>query len=160
LNITYTDAITAAEANAVRKAVGFRQIHPEQLQADLDASTRIWAARAEGQAVGMARLQWNGGAGALIQDLLVVPAYRTRGIEQEMVTRVLDFLRAQLKPGFGIQLDVRAWEGQELFYEGFGFQVSTPQRRGLPMHICLTDQIELTDEMFQQDTREATGVRA
>lgn len=66
-----------------------------------------------------------------------------------MITRIFDFLRSRLKPGFGVQVDVRAWNNQE-FYESLGFQVSTPQRRGVPMHICLTDQIELTDAMFKQ----------
>ncbi|MDE6241698.1 MAG: FAD-binding protein [Anaeroplasmataceae bacterium] len=51
--------------------------------------------------------------------------------------------------GWGIQVDVKAWNNQELF-ESLGFQVSTPQKRGIPMHICLSNQIELTDAMFQQ----------
>ncbi len=43
-----------------------------------------------------------------------------------------------------------AWDDQKKIYEGLGFQTSKPQRRGEPMHICLTNQIELTDAMFQQ----------
>jgi hypothetical protein len=73
-----------------------------------------------------------------------------QGIETEMIARIFDYLRTKLKPGFGIQVDVKAWTNQEQIYESLGFQVSTPQRRGIPMHICLTDQIELTDAMFQQ----------
>jgi len=148
MEITYTNTITAEEANYIRKSVGFRQIHPEQMRADLDGSTMVWAAYEKKQIVGMARLFWNGGAGASIQDILVVPAYQMRGIEQKMIIRILDFLRSKLKPGFGIQLDIRAWGGQEALCESLGFQISTPQRRGVPMHICLTDQIELTDAMF------------
>ncbi len=150
MNLAYTNIITVDEVNAIRASVGFRQIHPEQVQAGLDGSALIVAARAEDKAVGMARLIWDGGSVALIQDILVIPEYQARGVQAEMITRIFDFLRSRLKPGFGVQVDVRVWNNQEPFYESLGFQVSTPQRRGVPMHICLTDQIELTDAMFQQ----------
>lgn len=150
MNITYTNTITADEFNSIRASVGFRQIHPEQVKASLDGSAVIVAAYDQDKTVGMARLIWDGGSVALMQDILVVPEYQMLGIEAEMITRIFDFLRAKLKPGFGIQVDVKAWGNQEQFYESFGFQVSTPQRRGVPMHICLTNQIELTDAMFRQ----------
>lgn len=150
MNITYTNTITADEVNFIRASVGFRQIHPEQVKASLDGSVVIVAVNDQDKTVGMARLIWDGGTVALIQDILVVPEYQMRGIETEMINRILDFLHAKLKPGFGIQVDVKAWNNQEQFYESFGFQVSTPQRRGVPMHICLTNQIELTDAMFKQ----------
>ena len=98
----------------------------------------------------MARLIWDGGAVALIRDIIVVPDYQMQGIEAELIRQILDFLNTKLKPGFGIQVDVMAWSNQEKIYESLGFQASIPQRRGRPMHICLTDQIELTDAMFQQ----------
>jgi len=87
---------------------------------------------------------------ALIPNILVVPEYQMQGIETEMITCIFDFLRAKLKPGFGIQVDIKAWNNTERFYENLGFQISTPQLRGVPMHICLTNQIELTDAMFKQ----------
>ena len=76
--------------------------------------------------------------------------YEMQGIETEMITRIFHFLRAKLKPGFGIQVDVKAWNNQERFYDNLGFRLSTSQRRGVPMHICLTNQIELTDAVFKQ----------
>ncbi len=148
--ITYTDSISAGEVNAIRKAVGFRQNHLEQLQAELDGSALLAAAYAGDEAVGFASLTWNGGGAAAIPNVLVVPAYRDRGVEGELVSRLLTFLRGKLCPGYGIQVDVRAWGQQTELYESLGFQVSTPERRGVPMHICLTDQIELTDKMFGQ----------
>ena len=150
MGITYTNIITQESANSIRAAVGFRRIHPEQLQASLDGSALIVAAYDQSRAVGMARLIWDGGSVALIRDIIVVPDYQMQGIEAELIRQIFDFLNSKLKPGFGIQVDVMAWNKQEKIYEGLGFQVSTPQRRGIPMHICLTNQIELTDEMFQQ----------
>lgn len=148
--ITYKNNITQESANSIRASVGFRRIHPEQLQASLDGSALIVAAYSQSRAIGMARLIWDGGCVALIRDIIVAPDYQMQGIEAELIQRILAFLNSKLKPGFGIQVDVMAWSNQEKIYEGLGFQASIPQRRGMPMHICLTNQIELTDEMFRQ----------
>ena len=147
MNITYTNTITVNEVNAIRKSMGWRQDNPEQLQAGLDGSALIVAAYDKDMAIGMARLIWDGGGGASISNILV-PEYINRGVEGELIIRILNFLRSKLKPGFGIQVDIRAWGGQESMYESLGFQISTTERRGMPMHICLTNQIELTDAMF------------
>jgi len=130
--------------------MGWRQNNPEQLQAELDGSTLIVAAYDQDKAVGMAWLIWVGGGGAIISNVLLIPEYQNQGIESELIIRILDFLCEKLKPGFGIQVDIRAWGNQESLYGGLGFQISTPERRGIPMHICLTDQIEITDKMFGQ----------
>ena len=150
MSITYKNTISAEEVNFLRASVGFRQILPEQFNAGLNGSALIVSAYDKSQIVGMARLIWDGGIAALITDVLVLPEYKMHGIEKELVTRILDFLRSKLKAGFGIQADVKAWDNQEEFYKNLGFQLSTPERRGVPMHICLTDQIELTDAKFKQ----------
>lgn len=150
MNICYKNMITVSEVNSIRKSVGFRQGSPEQVEAGLTGSSYIIAAYDLDRAVGMARLIWDTGSVASIHDILVVPEYQMQGIEDELITRTLNFLRTKLKPGFGIQVDVRVWNNKKNFYESLGFQVSTPQRRGIPMHICLTDHIDLTDAMFKQ----------
>ena len=150
MEITYKNTISAEEVNFLRKSVGFRQILPEQISNGFEGSAFITAAYDHQQIVGMARLIWDGGYVALIPDILVLPEYGSCGIKESLITQVLDFLRSKLKPGFGIQVDIKAWDYQEGFYEGLGFQLSTPKRRGIPMHICLTDQIELTDTKYKQ----------
>jgi GNAT superfamily N-acetyltransferase len=150
MDILYKNSITVEEANHIRKSVGFRQNHPEELQNSLNGSNFIVAAYKGDAAIGMARLLWDGGGVAIVLDLLVIPEYVTQGIEQELIAQIFQFLRGKLKPGFGIQVDIRAWGKQEALFESLGFQVSAPKRRGVPMHICLTDQIELTDRMFHQ----------
>lgn len=150
MSIIYKDSITADEVNFLRASIGFRQIDPEQIRAGLDGSAITVAAYDQLQIVGMARVVWDGGMVALIPDVLVLPEYQMKDIEQEMVTQLLDFLRDKLKPGFGIQVDVKVWNHQEAFYESLGFELSTQERRGVPMQICLTNHIELTDEKFKQ----------
>lgn len=150
MSVTYKETITADEVNFLRASVGFRQIDPEQIKAGLNGSAFIVAAYIQDQIVGMARLIWDGGIVALIPDILVLPEYQMQGIEHEMLTRLLDFLRNRLKPGFGIQVDVNAWNHQEALYESLGFQISKQERRGVPMQICLTNHIELTDARYNQ----------
>lgn len=150
MGITYKNTILAEEVNFLRASVGFRQILPEQIKNGLDGSAFIIAAYDRQQIVGMARLIWDGGYVALIPDILVLPEYGSQEIEQKLITQILDFLRSKLKPGFGIQVDIKAWNCREGFYESLGFQISTSERRGTPMHICLTDQIELTDAKYNK----------
>ena len=116
MGITYTNTITEENVNSIRTAVGFRGIHPEQLQASLDGSAFIIAAYDQDKAVGMARLIWDGGSVALIHDILVVPEYRMQGIEAELITHIFDFLKSKLKTGWGIQVDVRAWGYHEKIF--------------------------------------------
>jgi GNAT superfamily N-acetyltransferase len=142
MNITYKNTITADEVNAIRKSMGWRQNHPDQIQEELDCSEFIIAAYDEDKAIGMAT------AGGTV---LLIPEYQFQGIENELMNHIFNFLRKKLKSGYGIQLNIRAWnEKQIALYESLGFQISTPEKRGVPMHICLTDQIELTDKMFKQ----------
>lgn len=150
MDIIYREGISPDEMNSLRASIGFRQIDPAQLRAGLDGSGKVVSAYAGDQAVGMARLIWDGGMVALITDVIVRPEYRARGLEQEMVSGILNFLRGRLKPGYGIQVDVKAWGRQEALYTEMGFQVSTQERRGIPMHLCLTDQIEITDAKYKQ----------
>ena len=146
----YKNSITADEVNKLRRAACFRQLDEAQIRAGLSGSVLIVSAYEGSDAVGMARLIWDGGITALITDLVVLPEYQNRGIETEMIKRILSFLQDRLRPGFGIQVDVWAWGNQEFLYRELGFVVSTQERRGVPMHICLTEQIELTDARFQQ----------
>ena len=83
----------------------------------------------------MAHLIWDGGMTALITDLIVLPEHQNRGIEAEIIRRILSFLQNQLHPGFGIQVDVRAWGNQKTLYRELGFEISTQERRGIPMQI-------------------------
>ncbi|MBI9011011.1 MAG: hypothetical protein JEZ08_02175 [Clostridiales bacterium] len=157
MDVYIKNTISSDEVNYIRASVGFRQIHPEQVQNSLNGSSLLVSEYHEDEIVGMSRLIWDGGSVALIVDLLVIPKYQMKDIEEKMITHIFDFLRKKLKPGFGIQVDIRAWGNQENKFEEIGFQKSLAQRRGIPMHICLTKQIELTDAMFKQCDFEASN---
>jgi len=149
MNIIYKNTITVDEYNAIRKSMGWRRIHPEQAKKNIAGNILIMTAYDEWKAVAMAGLNWNGGSFASM-SLLLNPQYLNQGIEKELTSRIFDFLHSKLKPGFGVQVDIYVRSGQERLYENLGFQLITPENRGVPMQICLTDQIELTDKMFGQ----------
>ena len=148
--LEYRNSITPEDVNFLRKSVGFRQIDPEQLSAGLNGSALVVSAYDDASVVGMVRLIWDGGMVALLTDLLVLPKYQAQPVLRDMVLQILSYLKGKLKPGFGIQVDVHAWEQQEVLLRELGFEISTPERRGVPMQLCLTDQIELTDAKFGQ----------
>ena len=130
--------------------MGWRQDNPEQLQSSLDGSALIIAAYDDDKAIGMARLIWDGGGSASIIGVYIIPDYSKQGIEEKIIETILNYLREKLKPGFGIQVDIKAFGYQESLYQDIGFILSTIERRGVPMHICLTNQIESTDKVFGQ----------
>lgn len=148
--LTYKTEISAAEVNYLRASIGFRQIHPEQVEAGLQGSSLVIAVFDGSCIIGMGRLIWDGGIVAMVNDLIVIPEYRSQNIEDEILNHIIEFLKSKLKTGFGIQVDIKAWTEQREICEKLGFQLSTTERRGVPMHICLTNQIELTDKMFRQ----------
>ncbi|MCL2286988.1 MAG: hypothetical protein FWC32_11590 [Firmicutes bacterium] len=140
MNITYRDTITVDEVNAIRKSMGWRQFHPDQMQGIIDSAELVIAAYDGEKAVGFATP-----AGII----LINPQYQFIGIEKEFVTRMYDFVHSKLQPGFGEQIHIRAFgEEQITLYESLGFQIST--QLGTPMHICVTNQVEITDKMYKQ----------
>jgi len=140
--IIYKNQISAEDVNKLRTSIGFSQLDKRQIESGLEGSQLVIAAYEE-KVVGMARLLWDGGAVAFILDLMVLPEYKKTNLEKDMVMQILEYLHSKLQPGFGIQVDVKAWKSQISLYDSLGFVESTWQGRGRPMHICLTDQIEL-----------------
>lgn len=148
--ISFKNSITPQEINSLRKSIGFRQIDEEQIQNGINGSSLIVAAYDDSSIIGMARLIWDGGAVALIVDSIVNPMYKSIKFKEEIIERVLSHLKKQLKPGFGIQVDIRAWGDEKSDLMELGFKESLVKYRGTPMHICLTDNIEITDRKFRQ----------
>jgi GNAT superfamily N-acetyltransferase len=137
MNITYLNTITVENYNALRESAGWNPVHPEQSAASLAGSAFVVAAMDGAKTVGTARLVWDGGCAALIKDVLVLPEYQGYGIGTEMMNRIMNFLREQLKPGYGIQIDMMAAQGKEGFYERFGFTSRPRENRGAGMDLWL-----------------------
>jgi len=136
--ITYTNCIFVDDYNFLRASAGWQTIHPEQAEAGLLGSAFIVAAKDGNLTVGTARLVWDGGYAAFIKDVLVLPEYQGQGIGTAMVTKILDYLKSSLKPGYSVQVDLMSAKGKEGFYEKLGFTARPCENRGagMDMWIC------------------------
>jgi len=121
MNITYTNVISVEDCDKLRNSAGWPQMHHDQIKTGLKNSAFIVAAKDEELTVGMARLVSDGGYVAFIVDVLVLPEYQRKGIGKTMMTKIMEYIRGNLKAGYCIQIDLMAAKGKEKFYEEFGF---------------------------------------
>lgn len=135
MSITYKNFISPSDYNSLRECVGWGRLPLEQAQAGLKGSTFIVVACDEELAVGTARVLYDGGDAALIKDVIVAPDYQRQGIGLEMMTRIMNFLREQLKPNWGMQIDLTSTKGKEPFYRKFGFELRPNEKYGNGMVI-------------------------
>ena len=140
MNIIYSNKISVEDYNALRISAGWMAINPEQAQAGLNGSTYIIAANDGGKTIGVARLVWDGGYAALIKDVLVLPDYQGNGIGKHMMEQMISYLKEQMKPGWGIFVDLMTAIGKEAFYEKFGFVARPLNNRGAGMDMWLTKE--------------------
>lgn len=121
----------------LRASAGWRIINKEQAEAGLKGSAFLVAARDSEKSVGIARLVWDGGYAALIKDMLVLPEYQGMGIGSEMMIQMLDYLKSQMKPGWGMSIDLMSATDKEMFYKKFGFVSRPRERRGAGMDLWI-----------------------
>ncbi len=139
MGITYINSISVEDYAMLRASAGWSGIHPEQMRASLAGSALVVAARDGERSVGMARLVWDGGNAALIKDVLVLPEYQGQGVGTAVMTRLLDFLKSRLKPGYVFQVDLMAAKGKEGFYEKLGFAQRPRENRGAGMDLWMRE---------------------
>jgi GNAT superfamily N-acetyltransferase len=133
--IIYTDNITYADYAALETAVGWKY-NEEQLAACIKGSAYVTAAyetandkttngksanSETAKAIGAARLIWDGGDDAILRDVAVLPEYQGRGIGKELVLRVINFLKENIREGWSLYLELFAESGRAGFYEKLGF---------------------------------------
>ena len=144
MNISYTNTISVDDYNALRLSAGWAAIEPEQAQAGLMGSAFVTTAQVGEKIVGTGRLVWDGGYAALIKDVLVLPEYQGIGIGTAMMERILSFLKENMKPGWGVSVDLMAAIGKEEFYEKFGFTSRPRENRGAGMDMWIVKDNTVT----------------
>ncbi len=122
MNLIYTDSIAPADFMRLRNIVGWSPIAMEQVENGLRHTAKLVCVKDGEAVVAMARILWDGGYQAQLADVMVLPEYQRQGIGRQMVTRLLGWLQAQLKPGWRVKLNLSAAEDKEPFYEKFGFR--------------------------------------
>ena len=140
MNIIYTNDISVDDYNALRLSAGWYAVELEQAQAGLAGSAFITVAKDGDKTVGTGRLVWDGGYAALIKDMLVLPEYQGIGIGTVMMEQILSFLKENIKPGWGVSIDLMAAIGKEGFYEKFGFVSRPREKRGAGMDMWIVKE--------------------
>jgi len=131
--IEYGNEITAEEYMELRRLVGWMEFPLEEAQAGLDNAYMVVSVRDEGRAVGVMRLLWDGGYIAFISDVIVAPEYQGQGIGRKLVEACIERVKADMKPGYKVKINLMAAKGKEPFYEKFGFLERPNEKTGAGM---------------------------
>lgn len=121
MELQYGNEISVADYNMLREVVQWGVLAAEQAEIGLSNSALLVSCRDGERIIGCARLIWDGGYVAYIADVIVLPEYQLRGIGKEMMSRIMEYLQNQMKPGWRIMVTLLAAKGKEGFYKGFGF---------------------------------------
>jgi GNAT superfamily N-acetyltransferase len=119
--ITYTNTISVNNYMALRKAVNWPAIVPEQAKLGINGSRFVLVAYDGEKAVGIGRVVSDGGYVCYLADIIVLPEYQNQGIGSEIVSRLIAMVKADMKPGFQTHFALISAKGRENFYERFGF---------------------------------------
>ncbi|WP_240220190.1 GNAT family N-acetyltransferase [Rheinheimera hassiensis] len=117
--ITADQPPTASEYIALRCNVGWDSVELSIAQNSLNSSLFNTTVRLDGQLIGMARVVGDGFMYFYIQDVIVAPDYRGKGIGHAIMTRVEAYLAKAYTTGATVGL--LAAKGKEPFYRRYGF---------------------------------------
>lgn len=130
-SIAHKNTVTPEDYNALREAVGWEVLCPEQARQGLAGSAYLIGCYDRGKPVASARVIWDGGYISYLADVMVIPEYQGRGIGRHMVEEAISFMRSQLKENWKIKIVLIAAKGKESFYKKMGF-IERPNESGGP----------------------------
>lgn len=119
--ITFTHTISIEDYNDLRASVDFITIREKRARIALENSLYTLIALDDGKPVGMARVVGDGGYVYFICDVIVRPAYQSRGLGRRIIEQVLQWLEYQVDEGETIMVNLMSAMSKEPFYEKLGF---------------------------------------
>lgn len=119
--ITFTHTISIEDYNDLRASVDFITIREKRARIALENSLYTLIALDDGKPVGMARVVGDGGYVYFICDVIVRPAYQSRGLGRRIIEQVLQWLEYQVDEGETIMVNLMSAMNKEPFYEKLGF---------------------------------------
>lgn len=111
---------TAREYLRLRQAAGWHVLDEAEVTQGLARSLYGLCVSVEGRVVGCGRIVGDGAVYFYLQDLLVMPEYRRRGLGTRIMEGLMSHVRARAPRGSFVGL--MAAPGLEGFYAGFGFE--------------------------------------
>ena len=122
MKLEYENKINYKDYNRLRDEVKWGALPEEQAKIGLNNSAYVVACRDGENVIATARVIWDGGYAAYICDVMVSPEYQRKGIGSQMINKIMNYLKNQLKSGWKIMITLVAAQGKESFYEKFGFE--------------------------------------
>ena len=132
-----TNTIDPQDYLNMRDAVGWTKFAIEQATEGLKNSI-IWCIRDQGRPVALGRIVTDHGYIVYIADIIVLPEYQGQGLGRQIMENIMNYIKAQLKPGYRIMAVLVSAKGKEAFYEKFGFIKRPDESFGPGMHQWLT----------------------
>lgn len=119
--IHFSHSISIDDYNRLRASVDFITIRPKRASIALSNSLYIIVAKDGDVPVGMARVIGDGGYVYFICDVIVHPAYQSKGLGRTIIENVLAWLESQVDEGETIMVNLMSAMNKEPFYEKLGF---------------------------------------
>lgn len=143
-DIKFQYEINVDEYNRLRESVDFIRITPERAECALENSLyRIIAVDGD-RPVGMARVVGDGGYVFFICDVIVHPAYQSKGLGRKLIERVLGWLEGQVGEGETIMVNLMSALNKEEFYSKLGFHKRPFGNHGSGMSKWISGQSKQT----------------
>ena len=113
----------------LRAAVGWSPFQPDAASRGLRADLFGVALLHGSEVVGCGRVVGDGAVYFYLQDIIVLPEHRNRGLGALIMDAVMGFIQREAAPGAFIGL--MAAEGVERFYEPYGFRRRGEEQPGM-----------------------------
>lgn len=122
---------TVEEHKTIWEAVGWGSIDTEMSEQSLARSVYAVVAVSEGEVIGMGRIVGDGVMYFYIQDVAVLPEHQKKGIGAMMMERLLAYIqKCRIANGIAF-VGLFASQGNDKFYEQFGFKNYAPGMTGM-----------------------------
>ena len=132
LTTTYIEGRpSTADYLSLRHAAGWYAFDQERANASLNNSLYIIHVRCGNEVIGFGRVVGDGQAYFYIQDILVAPEFRRRGIGTQIVKQLMSYLDSVAPENSGAFIGLMIAPGLLEFYTKFGFQQFTEQKPAL-----------------------------
>jgi GNAT superfamily N-acetyltransferase len=117
------------EYQRLRRAVGWSEMTDEGVAAGLPRALFSAVLEHDAEAIGCARVVGDAGLYFYVQDVIVLPEHRGRGLGASLMDAVMRYLEDAARPGAFVGL--MAAVGVESFYERYGFSRRPDDRPGM-----------------------------
>ena len=117
----------------LRKVSGLSEKTQASAEAGLPNTWFAVTIQQQGHAVGMGRVMGDGGTAFQIVDIAVEPAHQGKGLGKQIVSALVDYLRAHAPASAYVSL-IADGDARHL-YAKYGFEPVMPESIGMAMHI-------------------------